>query len=402
MQLIRFSFLVFLLNYLLFSDNLDINLLSNTKQTILKNDFKQSDTKSDLLHDSWINPIMIKGLRSYNNQYSKTESSSLSISIDQPIFKSGGIFYALKYANANRKYTHLNIEEKQRALIKQAVEILIKIKQIELNINKQKLILSNATIDVEIKKEQYLSGTLNSSFLDNALIAKNAQAIILLGLEDKYNILIDNFELISDLDFKKAIIPHFTLIEKDKFIQNSLSIKKEIALIKQNEYQLKMEKTRYLLSLSLNGSYNYSASKNVSFGAGNAFTPDSKTYYRYGISLSIPLYNINANKNIQSKKIELSLAKLNLQDTQKESNLFYISSKRKLKFLNNKKQLIDDDYILYKKLLANTKELYTVGEKTIYDVQTLSNSLKIKELELKILTLDKQLELLNLYERVSL
>jgi len=87
MQLIRFSFLVFLLNYLLFSDNLDINLLSNTKQTILKNDFKQSDTKSDLLHDSWINPIMIKGLRSYNNQYSKTESSSLSISIDRLFLK---------------------------------------------------------------------------------------------------------------------------------------------------------------------------------------------------------------------------------------------------------------------------------------------------------------------------
>ena len=53
---------------------------------------------------------------------------------------------------------------------------------------------------------------------------------------------------------------------------------------------------------------------------------------------------------------------------------------------------------LYEKLLVDTQKLYEAGYKTKYDVDTLKNSLKIAELDSKIYEIDKQYELLNLYE----
>ena len=53
---------------------------------------------------------------------------------------------------------------------------------------------------------------------------------------------------------------------------------------------------------------------------------------------------------------------------------------------------------IYTKLLMDTRELFKAGYKTQYDVETLENSVNISIKDSKILELDKQIELLNLYE----
>lgn len=53
---------------------------------------------------------------------------------------------------------------------------------------------------------------------------------------------------------------------------------------------------------------------------------------------------------------------------------------------------------LYGKLLEDTQALYEAGYKTEYDVENLQNSLEIQKIDANIYEIDKQLELLTLYE----
>ena len=69
---------------------------------------------------------------------------------------------------------------------------------------------------------------------------------------------------------------------------------------------------------------------------------------------------------------------------------------------DKKIKLSKENRALYAKLLDDTTQLYTAGYKTIYDVQTLKNSVEIEEVEQKMFELDKQLELLNLNSSTSM
>ena len=50
--------------------------------------------------------------------------------------------------------------------------------------------------------------------------------------------------------------------------------------------------------------------------------------------------------------------------------------------------------------MDETTQLYTAGYKTEYDVRNLANSVEIEKVDQRIFELDKQLELLNLYEKL--
>ena len=69
-----------------------------------------------------------------------------------------------------------------------------------------------------------------------------------------------------------------------------------------------------------------------------------------------------------------------------------------LENFNKKKLLSYENREIYSKLLTDTKKLYTAGYKTEYDVNLLQNSVEIAKIDAKIFELDKQLELLTLYE----
>ena len=66
--------------------------------------------------------------------------------------------------------------------------------------------------------------------------------------------------------------------------------------------------------------------------------------------------------------------------------------------LEKKQALSGENIEIYSKLLDDTKKLFSVGYKTEYDVELLENSLHMSELDSKVYDLDKQVELLNLYE----
>jgi len=84
-----------------------------------------------------------------------------------------------------------------------------------------------------------------------------------------------------------------------------------------------------------------------------------------------------------------------------ESNLYEMILKR-VEIVKEKIFLANEDLKLYKSLLKSTKEQFEGGEKTIYDVEIMENSLKTKEIDKEIYDIDIQLLLLELYKKMEL
>lgn len=385
--------IIFLPIFLLANDS----LLSTLKQKEFDIDFKNSSVKSKKLRDSWINPINMSYSDSKSNQYGLDQrTKSFRIYLDQPIFKSGGIYFAIKYANANKKFSNLSIKEQKRELIASALKLLYNYNKTKLLMQKQKLLIANAKIDVLRKKEQYLSGVIDSSFLDQAILTKNQYELKYIELKSSLEDIYKSFKDISDKDPNTLKMPHFSIISEDKFIAKNITLKKFSEDEKVKRYFKNMTIARYLPSLSFTASYNYQDTSKSFFG------PSGKDYYtQYGFKITMPLFDINSFRNIESSKLDFLKSKLLSSDKKREQKNLYENAIKKLKLEDKKIELAKDDIKLYKKLLKDTKDRFKAGEKTIYDVETLKNSLDSRKIDTKIYEIEKELLLLNLYKMVE-
>ena len=163
--------------------------------------------------------------------------------------------------------------------------------------------------------------------------------------------------------------------------------------IERDEYNKKMAITKYLPSVNLTAGYTWTEST-------NNFIPQMdglRKFYDYGLRANLPL-NINAFKDIESAKIDFLKSKVLKEDIKNQQVVLFTQVMQNLENLEKKKLLSVKNKKLYLKLLEDTKKLYSAGYKTQYDVSLLENSLNIAELDVKIYEIDRQLELLNLYE----
>mgnify|MGYP000962698280 CR=1 FL=1 len=71
---------------------------------------EQIKEDSSKLKKDWINPITYQYTNNLGEEY-KTQRSV--ISINQPIFQSGGIYQAIKYADSTYKYASLDLEQQK-------------------------------------------------------------------------------------------------------------------------------------------------------------------------------------------------------------------------------------------------------------------------------------------------
>jgi len=186
--------------------------LSALKRQQFAYDYEKVEQDSLRLRDSWIQPIKLQYSFNRQNMFNElgapdTDSQSAAIVIDQPIFQSGGIIFGIKFASASRAYSNYTVEQQQRMMIKNAVELLMKIKQSDLGIERQALQIANSKINLEQKREQYLNGQLDSGFLNNAIIEKNLVVQTMYDLETAKQRLVSQFGNLSDMDYKMAKIP---------------------------------------------------------------------------------------------------------------------------------------------------------------------------------------------------
>jgi len=381
------------------NSNLD-TFISDSKQKQFNFDYEKNDAESSKLRDSWIAPIQLDYSYSKSKPYTQQQTNqNAAIKMSQPIFKSGGIYYGIKYAAASRLYTDYSIDVAKRKMIKDAISVLMQIKQTSLKEKKQNLQIKNSEINLLQKKEQYLSGQLDSGFLDNAIIQRNVVTQALYDIQTAKEKLITQFQTLSDLDYKSVKIPHLELIKSDEFVKNNIVLKKSRAEIEKNRYLKNVTIVKYLPSVDFTADYSWSKSEGQGFLIGGFFRDTSSEIasYDYGLRATMPL-DINTFRDIESAKVDYLKSIVTAQDKKRELNALFEQVMHNIENYDKKIKLSNENIKLYKKLLKDTQELFKAGYKTEYDVDTLQNSLKIQKIDSKIYNIDKQLALLNLYE----
>lgn len=390
------TLLLLLLSSLLIANENNASLddyISKIKKDQFKFDYEKNEAESSKLRDSWIAPLNLQYSHSISNPYEDDQTSqSAAIRMDQPIFQSGGIYYGIKYASASKKYADYSVDVAKRKMIKDAISLLMQIKQSDFRIQRQKLQIKNSEISLEQKKEQYLNGQLDSGFLDNAIIERNFVIQNLYDIETSKEKLISSFSTLSDLDYENVAIPYLELLNKGEFLKHNIVLKMADSKIEQDGYNKDITIAKYLPAVNLTAGYNWSKTDSpFKFGA------SEKDYYDYGFKASMPI-SINTFRDIESAKIDFLKSGLLREDNKIQLDALFNQVMQNLENLDKKKLLSVENKEIYSKLLVDTKSLYSAGYKTEYDVDLLENSVKISELDSKIYEIDKQLELLTLYE----
>ena len=165
----------------------------------------------------------------------------------------------------------------------------------------------------------------------------------------------------------------------------------------QKDYFNIMTWARYMPTVSVQASYVKPYENNFFFTGGNIYdlTDD---YYTYGFRVSMPL-DIKSYYTIESTKVDYLNARVMLDDKKREADNAYVATLKRLEVLDRMIELSKEDEKLYESLVASTKEKVEAGEMTVYDLETMENSKTIRQLDQKIFALDKQLVLLELYEK---
>lgn len=368
--------------------------ISDVKREQFRFDYEKNEAESSVLRDSWIAPINISYTFSRSNSNPirpEQETRTTAIKMDQPIFQSGGIYYGIRFATASKKYTDYSIDVAKRKMIKDAIALLMQIKQSDLKIERQKLQIQNSEIGLEQKTQQYLTGQLDSSFLDDAVIERNSVTQALYDQESAKERLIASFRVLSDLDYKSARIPKLELLNQEEFLKYNTQLEMAESQIQRDEYSKKMTITKYLPSVNFTAGYTWTVQTNAFFAEGE------REFYDYGLRANLPL-NINTFREIESAKIDYLKSNVMKEDVKNEQIALFTQVMQNLENLEKKKGLSVKNKELYSKLLEDTHALYSAGYKTEYDVSLLQNSVDIAELDVKIYEIDRQLELLNLYE----
>ena len=381
--------------YLLASNEL-VDVLSDNQTKLIDAQKKQVEVEASKLEKSWINPIRLQYSKSYSTQFEDTtDTGQFVISVDQPIFKMGGIWEAVKYAKALGSANKIDIELKRRALITQALGILFNLKKLNLQIKKLEFLIKNDELDILIQKESYEAGLTNRTLYDRALLKRNQDITSKLELELQITKLKNDFALLSDKDPKEIRLPNFGMIDKTRYENNQLEVQRDKFKVEEKRHNRYMTWTKYLPELSVTGRY-IDEDKNPLF----ANAPIKTSYYTYGFRVSMPI-NINSFRDIESSKIDYLNAKISLDEQKKKVANEYNLVKKRLEIIDKKIALSKDDANNYASMLSVAQGLEKAGDSTSYDTQIVYNNLKVRELDQDIYKYDAQLELLNLYSKVA-
>ena len=368
--------------------------LSTLKQEQIDIDKQIDAMKSSNLKYDWINPIVASYSYSVSDQYdTENKSRYFRISLDQPIFKSGGIYFAIKYSNASKAFTELATSLKEQNLIKSLYDTVLNLQKIDLQIQKLRLQIANSQMDIVRKQEQFENGLIDSSFLDAAILAKSGQEQLELDSQQRRFSLLQAFKNLSDVDYKSIVLPVFTKVDKEEFIQKNLELQSTKAQNTQARYLKNMTISNYLPTFSLFADYSNRKDSFRPFKQNN----ESKNY---GIRVSMPILDVNRGRNIEIKKLEYLKSQILLKDREKEIKNSFKTFENAIMILSKREALSKKDEVLYNALIRVARDGVLAGEKTKLDVDTLVNSRSMAAIDAKIYALDIQRSYLDLYAKM--
>jgi len=349
-----------------------INSIQYSKEKI------ETDTLKNNIN--WINPIQVKY---YYKSNELINSSATTISINQPIFKSGGIYNAIKYSQSSSKYNNINLDIYKRNLIKKATSFLYYLNQTDINIDKINKSISNLKIEASRNKELVFNGFLDVSFLNNSIIALNKNKIALKDLKIQKEDLLLNFNNLSSVDYSSFLLPSsFSVLEFNDFINNNTEVSKSKANEESFKYLKKLSYSKYLPSVNL--TYDYSNDHEINLKTNTT-----------GFNISMP-FDFKSVYDIQSSKIAYLKAKKDTDIIKKEQEQLFNTIINKLNIIDSKIKIQETNISYFNSLINDMKELVNNGIKTEEDLFILKNSRDIEKLNKKLFFIDKLLLILEL------
>ncbi len=374
------------------------DILSQDKSALLKYQNEQNSVQSHQLENSWINPVMLQYSKNYSTQFGSTiDTQQFIVSVDQPIFKMGGIWAAIKYAKAQGKANALDIELQKRQLISQALTILYNLKKAKLQLAKLDLTIQNDDLDIQIQKESYEEGLTNRTLYDQALLKRNQDTTSKLEIELNIAKLENDFSLLSDHNPYALTLPNFGMIAQERYMNEQLELQRDAFRVEEKKENKYMTLTKYLPEISINGRYT-DEDLNPLFAAPGSSIKEQ--YFNYGFKVTLPI-SINSFDDVQTAKIDYLNAQVTLNEKKKTvANNFTLAQKR-LAIIDKKIALSKDDMSHYESMLGTAQDLEALGDRTALDTKIVGNNVKVRALDQEIYKLDAQLELMGLYVNVS-
>lgn len=370
------------------------SLLSEEKRELLRQQQSIYESEHEKLRYNWIAPINLNGTYSYDKSAQgdyHSDTQSISASLSQDIFRSGGITYQIAYADAKKESETLALQ-KQIATYNQDLFIAL------LNFKKNLILreqsqkrLNNKEIEVFIKRQLYDVGKVDITELNNALMEKSGELKTIASL--KYSLAEQRFEIakISNMTPEDFTLPRFDLIEKEQFLAHQLDLRYVRSQTNVLKNLADVTSSQYLPTLSLNADIGYRKydPKELS-GSYNG------NYYTTGIQLTLPLA-YNASATIQEAQATYLKESANAADKHRELEATYTQIIEKIESYREYNTITSQNLTLYDDLLQAIQAGVNVGTKTGYDLQTLQNTKAIEELEIKINEINIQILLAQLH-----
>jgi outer membrane protein TolC len=374
-----------------FSD--DLSILSKNKQEIQKLKKQNIEASSSKLKNTWVNPLSITASITKASPANGVDNTTkqYGIMLNQDIFRSGGIYYAIQYANASEELNLFNLNIENQNLKKQIILALLELKNLRLSAKQTALRVKNANIEVDLKKQLYTAGEIDIIPLNTALMSKNTLIDNELSLNNSIEQKKLELQKLTDLKEEQIVLPTFTKVLEKDFLKQNSTVKSLTLASKFQKRTHQINRSSLLPKVTLSGQYG----KQDFDSKNNALDYDGK-FYNYGLSVSLPL-DIRTNATLEETQTSYLQSKLQLQEEKRSAKIFYNQTLKNIDLITAKTKVANQNLKLYEELINLTSKEVQAGTKTKYDLETLQNNEKIEKYNIKINEIQKQIQLANLY-----
>ena len=367
----------------------DESILKASKLKILASSQRIiSKSYSNSLHSLLTKPTIAYQMDTANAGDNKISKNTLSVRLEQDIYKSGGNFYALQKASLQEKLDLRKLEQQKRSLVFSAYQIIVGLKKIDLSLGKQALLLENKKISVKTLQDKYAQGLIGSSVLESAFIERNTLENVLFSLQTTKDDLLFSLKKLSDKDYTTITLWELKSLEQSSFLASNYAI--QIAKLDYDYKNSFAKNTTTSFLPKVTAYYNY-----------NNDLTNEQTSDSYGIRATFVL-NTNAIPAIQIAKIASVQTLDSLQDTKADEANFYTQVQNDLQSMQERIANMQKNISFYDTLVKSTTEQYRQKLRTKNDVIVIKNTKQSAQKDLAIFKLDKHLKLVKLYEKASL
>ncbi len=367
-------------------------LLSPEKRALLSEERHRYEAEHEKLRYNWISPLNLKGTygTDKNAAGSRSDTARAEASLSQDVFRSGGITYQIRYADAVKTASAIDWDRQAAQLGGELFDALLAYRKSRLELDQSETKLSNHTIEIFIKRQLYEAGKsditeLNNALMDQSAEQKNLAALRFALAEQRYEI-----AKLSDLDPERFELPTFELLSEEDYTHQRFDIRYAQARSQSLEHLYRVTAAAYLPSIALNASGGYQKVDN------RAAAEYEGSFYGAGVALTLPLA-YNASATIEETRRAYLKQAAEAADAQREAKASYAQSLERIESYRRMIAIAAANLSLYDELIAAVAAGVKAGSKTGYDLQTLRNTREIEAKTMAIHEISLQRELARLH-----